>query len=157
MGQIVRIEFGYTGGKSSSDILKELSPEQYLALSDIIFDLGKDQKTAYIYGDKLVDSDDLPKLTALGFNYIVKAFKGTLHLGKYGGPETGTVPTHVHVHIPNVGLLLMDEVDVIEDACTEELQKHLDLGWRILCVCPPNSQRRPDYILGRAKAGSNHG
>lgn len=23
--------------------------------------------------------------------------------------------------------------------------------WRILAVCPPNAQRRPDYILSRRK------
>ena len=27
----------------------------------------------------------------------------------------------------------------------------LDDGWRILAICPPNSQRRPDYILGRSR------
>jgi hypothetical protein len=57
-----------------------------------------------------------------------------------------------NTHIPNVGLLAIDEVIWLENACTELLQEALDTGWRILAVCPPNAQRRPDYILGRSKA-----
>lgn len=57
----------------------------------------------------------------------------------------------VQISIPDIGLLLMDEVTWLEDCCTEELQKSLNDGWRIIAVCPPNSQRRPDYILGRRR------
>lgn len=57
----------------------------------------------------------------------------------------------VQVHIPDVGLLLIDEVDYMDDACTSQLQDCLNEGWRILAVCPPNAKRRPDYILGRRK------
>jgi hypothetical protein len=39
----------------------------------------------------------------------------------------------------------------LNDACTDELRRHLDDGWRIVCVCPPLNQRRPDYILGRSR------
>jgi hypothetical protein len=59
--------------------------------------------------------------------------------------------TTVQVHIPNLGLLSMDEVDWMENACTQELQRRLDAGWRILAVCPPNMERRPTYILGRTR------
>lgn len=54
----------------------------------------------------------------------------------------------VHIAIPDLGLLRMRKVTVLEDACTDELQAWLDKGWRILAVCPPNAARRPDYILG---------
>lgn len=57
----------------------------------------------------------------------------------------------VQITLPDIGLLYIDEVDWIDDCCTEELQGRLDDGWRILAVCPPNAQRRPDYILGRRK------
>lgn len=57
----------------------------------------------------------------------------------------------VQITLPDIGLLLIDEVDWMEDACTQQLQRRLDEGWRILAVCPPNAQRRPDYILGRRK------
>lgn len=55
----------------------------------------------------------------------------------------------VITHVPNLGLLLMNEVDVLVDCCTKELQEKLDEGWHMLAVCPPNAKRRPDYILGR--------
>lgn len=55
----------------------------------------------------------------------------------------------VGVHISDLGLLSVREVTWLEDACTQELQRHLDDGWRILSVCPQSDSRRPDYILGR--------
>lgn len=56
---------------------------------------------------------------------------------------------HVSVAIPGLGLLLIREVTVLEDACTDNLQRALNQGWSILAVCP-QEQRRPDYILGRS-------
>ncbi len=53
------------------------------------------------------------------------------------------------IHIPNHSLYQVNEIEVTEDACTGAIQHMLDEGWHILCVCPPNSQRRPDYIMGR--------
>lgn len=55
----------------------------------------------------------------------------------------------VQVHVPNLGLLAINEVEWIDDACTERLQDELDKGWRILAVCPPLMERRPTYIIGR--------
>lgn len=57
----------------------------------------------------------------------------------------------VQIALPDVGLLSIDELDHMNDACTVEVQGRLDKGWRILAVCPPNAQRRPDYILGRRR------
>lgn len=53
------------------------------------------------------------------------------------------------VHIANLGLLSINQVGLIEDACTDALQDILNKGWRIITVCPQPDQRRPDYILGR--------
>jgi hypothetical protein len=61
------------------------------------------------------------------------------------------VNNKVDVHVPNLGLLLMDEVEVAYDFCTEALQDKIDDGWRILAICPQPDQRRPDYVLGRTK------
>lgn len=72
-------------------------------------------------------------------------------------PDAQILPDHlrrgeaVQISVADVGLLLIDEVDFMEDACTHSLQSALDDGWRILAVCPPCAQRRPDYILGRRK------
>lgn len=57
----------------------------------------------------------------------------------------------VNVHVPGLGLLLLDEIQVMEDCCTDLIQKELDNGWRIVAVCPQPDSRRPDYVLGRAK------
>lgn len=90
-------------------------------------------------------------LAAIGIEFTVKKFKGTMPLNAVvpGGGEV-----KVFVQVPHVGLLAIDEVEVLEDCCTENLQGRLDTGWRILCVCPPNAARRPDYILGRTKERS---
>lgn len=60
----------------------------------------------------------------------------------------------VHVHVPNIGLLMMSEVEVHNDMCSDQLQRELDEGWRILAICPQPNQRRPDYVLGRVKPDS---
>lgn len=57
----------------------------------------------------------------------------------------------VQIHVPDLGLLMIREVQVVTDACTDRLQELLNEGWRILAVCPAVSQRRPDYVLGRTK------
>lgn len=53
------------------------------------------------------------------------------------------------VVVPDIGLLAIRQVEVLDDRCTEDLDKWLEKGWRILAVCPQPDQRRPDYILGR--------
>lgn len=102
--------------------------------------------------DALIDLEtDGPWLTEAGITFEVKNFKGCLPLSSVV-PEAGAAKhVTVQVQVPHIGLLLMDEVRVEEDCCTDMLQRRLDEGWRILCVCPPNAQRRPDYVLGRTK------
>lgn len=53
--------------------------------------------------------------------------------------------------LPNNLLLEMKELMVLENACTDEVNKLLnnDEGWRIIAVLPQYNQRRPDYIFGR--------
>jgi hypothetical protein len=62
----------------------------------------------------------------------------------------------VQIHVPDLSLMFIREVTHLDDACTDVLQGYLNEGWCILAVCPPNAQRRPDYILGRrSNATSN--
>jgi hypothetical protein len=56
------------------------------------------------------------------------------------------------VHVPNLGLLNINQLAFATDYCTEELQRLLFQGWRILAICPQPDQRRPDYILGMHKS-----
>ena len=53
------------------------------------------------------------------------------------------------VHISNMGILQINEVALLEDGCTDELQEALNKGWRIITAQPQPNQRRADYILGR--------
>lgn len=55
----------------------------------------------------------------------------------------------VNVVVPDIGVLAIRHVRLLENGCTDELQRLLDNGWRLLAVCPQPA-RRPDYILGTA-------
>lgn len=57
------------------------------------------------------------------------------------------------VHVPGLGLLALNQVKVLENICTDELQALLDEGWRIVAACSQPDQRRPDYVLGRYDPG----
>lgn len=83
-------------------------------------------------------------LTANGIDYTIKRFKACRKVAI-------DKAVNIQVAIPNLLLFAVDEVTWLEDACTEDLQKHLDDGWRILAVCPAENSRRPTYIIGRTK------
>jgi hypothetical protein len=55
----------------------------------------------------------------------------------------------VAVSVPSFAQMMISDVTVLENSCTDQLQEHLDMGWRILAICPQPNQRRPDYVLGR--------
>ena len=102
----------------------------------------------------MLDSIDMQTLTDLGLRFEVHKIKGTMAVQALVPPTSPAMPgqaTTVYVQVPHIGLLMIREVQLEENCCTDRLQKMLDDGWMILCVCPPNAQRRPDYILGRAK------
>jgi len=120
---------------------------------------GKDEPP-YIYfqKDPMIDlSLDGPFLTEHQIPFKIKRFKGAYysdaeHRRSDRGKADLPSASYIQVAIPNLALLEIRTVQVLEDACTEKLQSELDNGWRILAVCPPNSQRRPDYILGKTSA-----
>ncbi|AWD92400.1 hypothetical protein [Xanthomonas phage Carpasina] len=55
---------------------------------------------------------------------------------------------HTGTHISNNVMTSFNQVLLMEDACTDNLQDHLNEGWRVIAVCP-QAARRPDYILGK--------
>lgn len=150
---IARIKFDYPGQDAIAKA--GATDEGYAILSQILIPAPPREHGAMSYmwpSDPLINlEEDGPKLTELGITFIVVNFKGTLPLKAI---LPSGQPYNVYVQIPHVGLLAVDEVDVIEDACTDKLRGMLDVGWRILAVCPPNAARRPDYILGRTKERS---
>jgi hypothetical protein len=142
---LARIEIEY-GSKAK---IKELSEEDYAEACRVCDELAGRNEGHYWPGEAIIDLNEAgPVFSRLGIEFKIKKFKGTMPVGS-AMPELSGQP--VHVHVPNIGLLHMNHVLLLGDCCTDELQRHLDDGWRILCVCPPNSQRRPDYIMGRSR------
>lgn len=139
--------------------IKDATPEEWAQLRPLIQDGPATVEEAltrrYLHTVEIVDLDqDWPILSKFGLEVRIKRFRGQTPASMPraiaeapGFRDSGTV----HVHLPNLGMLSMNEVMNLDDVCTDELQRHLDDGWRILCVCPPLNQRRPDYILGRSK------
>lgn len=54
-----------------------------------------------------------------------------------------------NVHIGGGLIVTFNDFKLLENACTDELQKETNENWRIIAVCVQPDQRRPDYILGR--------
>lgn len=55
----------------------------------------------------------------------------------------------VNVHIGGSQLMTVNKTLLLENSCTDNLQDHLDKGWRIIACCVQPDGRRPDYVLGR--------
>lgn len=145
--------------------VRKLTPEEYktfLSLWPLINKSINQETFVYYHAPKtratLEEAFELEKL--LGNSaFTIEGVAGTMltrmvgsgvHRG-YEQPSDLMEAQVVQISLPDIGLLLIDEVTWLEDECTNELQSMLDDGWRILAVCPPNAQRRPDYILGRKK------
>lgn len=92
------------------------------------------------------------ELAGTAFQEIIRrlgAIESAIASGGYGNAQT--LNAKVNVHVPGLGLLMIDEVEVITNECTHSLQDYLQEGWRILAICPQPDQRRPDYVIGRTK------
>lgn len=99
-------------------------------------------KPGWLHHELTMDSVEAEVWMACGIKLTFSRLKGL-------ASDSRDLPKVCYqIAVANVGLLQIQKVDVMEDACTDELQKWLDRGWRILAVCPPNSTRRPDYVMG---------
>ena len=71
-------------------------------------------------------------------------------------PQTGLQNEYnnrVEVHIAGHALSTYNRVLLLEDCCTDNLQAHLSLGWRIIASNPQPDQRRNDFVLGKFEPG----
>lgn len=149
---LARCKIAYSAG----EVARKLSREQWENLRKRVWGLklpeweeGKNEPPNwYSYGeDTILDiTTDAVPLADAGILYEIKEFKNTY---KTEGKDSDGTIHNINIALPNIGLLSINEVTWLEDACTEALQNELDKGWRILAVCPPNGTRRPTYIIGR--------
>lgn len=153
---IVKVRFQYYSTK-----WKELSSEDYAMLRRAMPDLPAEKKDDY--QQYAADMDAIVLIAHLGLDVdlkpldsacstmIVKLQDRIAQLGLKGSSDVALAAAgaSVQIHVPDGPLMYVDEVKHLDNCCTDELQMELQEGWRILAVCPPNAQRRPDYILGR--------
>lgn len=105
--------------------------------------------------------EEVTGLVSIGVKLTVEPLPGAMivkmqdrHKWEYNtkvSPDLINSGAAVHIAVPDMPLMMVNDVEVLEDCCTNVLQGYLDEGWRIIAVCPPNAQRRPDYIVGRTK------
>lgn len=130
-------------------IFEKMSLEDYNRVRSKLLglDLPEDRSTLkdwYTHNDMMIDEEDLAILQDLDIPVTLKRLRGLK------SPDLNPLPTIINqISVANVGLMQIRYVDVLEDACTNDLQRKLDDGWRILAVCPPNDTRRPTYIIGQ--------
>lgn len=142
-----RIEFEY----GAETIIKALSPDGYTALRDHFPEWPEAQSSWSHWQHNPQHVIDLTTtgaaLAEVGIEFKIKRFVGCR---KVASDKPGAV-VNLQVAIPNLLLFAVDEVELLDDCCTDRLNDKLGEGWRILAVCPPANQRRPDYIIGRQK------
>lgn len=149
-----RIELGYETSDRISKLDAAARRELNAALPalEIPDDLPEGYRLPYDRHEHTIDLATTGEtLIRYGLSFKIKRFTSCY---KVDGPSRDGSTTNIQVAIPNLLLFAVDEVQLIEDACTDALQRELDDGWRILAVCPPPAQRRPDYILGRQRAAA---
>ncbi|NLD21638.1 MAG: hypothetical protein GX664_04030 [Bacteroidales bacterium] len=135
---LAEIEFHW-GTKVPYDTAKSLAELLEQKLEDIINDKQSDEGTVELisWNTYVVDIEELNSIIPNTPFTIKRLLKQ-----KYD---------KVNVHVPNLGLLIINEVNCLENCSTGVLQEYLDKGWRILAVCQQPDKNRPDYILGRTK------
>ena len=140
-----------------ADVVSKLSLEQYEKLRKKIkdqellkqipelfelFDVKKAKSDYHWFQEMLIDGEEAQAWSDAGIELQFKRIKGL------GSTSPDIHQTIYQISVANVGLMQIERVEVLEDCCTDELQRWLDKKWRILAVCPPNDARRPSYIMG---------
>lgn len=132
-------------------IVVNMPPEEYAELRATVkeIDWPEDQakaKDLWATWEGLVDDGDVARFTRFGLHVKISRVRGVASERR---PDHNNISQHFHqIAVANVGLMEVQRVMVLEDCCTDELQKRLDQGFRILAVCPPNDTRRPSYVIG---------
>lgn len=123
------------------EALKEDSPPSYRMLTGNALEVLR-----LVRGTGIEITIKNEEIAATALESILQRIDAIAERQQSGGP---VLNSRVNVAVPGLGLLLIDQVHVADNCCTEELQRLITQGWRILAICPQPDQRRPDYILGR--------
>lgn len=147
--------------------INEMPMEKYLKLREDYPEFNlPETKPSYAWADGKVFTLDrleeliseyglIPSISRIrGLKYDKPSYEGLSNQDIQQAERTVNV---TQVSVANNALLAIQNVTWLEDACTQELQSMLDLGWRILAVCPPNDTRRPTYILGHTEKDMSNG
>ena len=127
----------------------ETPKECYPAIAALL-ELEEVPENYYSFRDVYGTQELVDKLVECGAKPQLERVKGV----SYAPPKPPTPAAQAVNHsttvvsVANHNLFEVTKVTWMENTCTEELQRMLDAGWRILAVCPSNDARRPDYILG---------
>lgn len=156
----IAIEFTGNFGK-----WEKFPPEDYATLRQAVPTLPATPPNWEVHGVHYLTMDNAKVLAKYGISFEVSKSSETDTVGSMlvtlqnriaeleleGAKKAECVAEGacVQIHVPDQCLMKINEVQVIEDCCTDRLQDELNDGWRILAVCPPNAKRRPDYVLGR--------
>lgn len=112
--------------------------------------LADDGTLGYSWADYLMDAELMPIVPHTVKRIVMIRSEAPLGLDTNTAARGVVVNQKVNVAVPGLGLLLISEVHLLADGCTDALSDWLKEGWRILAICPQPDQRRPDYVLGRA-------
>lgn len=136
------------------DQIKKLDREVYDALRARLPELSipewEKRDSFWSGSDVVLCDEDITYITSLGLEVTVHKVRG-LGYGVHGWSPTHGGPqgnVTYQVSVSGVGLLQVACLELMEDACTDEINRMLHDGWRIVAVCPPNDARRPTYIMG---------
>ena len=150
MSALVEIELSY-GAMFTAEQVQILEEASVVKLE--FADPGEDGRRRLEWNKKPIIT--LDALKQLGDGLSVQSIRvidntSTQSLIAFAQRNTTVVNQKCSVAVPGLGLLLIDEVRLEEDCCTDTLSRLLEGGWRIVAVCVQPDQRRPDYVLGRS-------
>lgn len=140
-------------------IVEKLPPEEYQRLRASLPEGRLPEDQSHIYASEWVcDMEEAVAWDKAGVSLTIGKIRGVAYPVKPSSAVADALagaggPTIINVSVAGAGLYAVQSVHYEEDCCTMHLQSLLDLGWRILAVCPPNDTRRPTYILGHHVAG----
>lgn len=143
--EILNIEFGY-GTKPNEQQLARL---RELSDKDVILD--ENGSLSWSSQDYKMTLDEA---LSFGFDFKVTSrtnFCRIKDIEEFEPRLNAPAPINnkCNIVVAGTSLIEINITALLQDCCTDNLQAHLNEGWRILAICVQPDQRRPDYIVGK--------